>query len=80
MTGDTLALTALKKSDKGTGIIARFYEASGTSTETTLQFLGKPRTLLVTNMLEELEPGTEKQSLQVRPYEIDTVEFQPETK
>ena len=80
MTGDTLALTALKRSDKGTGIIARFYEAAGTSTETSLQFLGKPRTLRVTNMLEELEPGLEKQSLQVRPYEIDTVEFQPEKK
>jgi alpha-mannosidase len=76
MTGDTLALTALKKSDKGTGIIARFYEAAGTLTETTIQFLGKPHTLRVTNMLEELEPGTEKQSLKVKPYEIDTVELQ----
>jgi alpha-mannosidase len=80
MTGDTLALTALKKPDKGTGIIARFYEASGTSTETTFQFLGKPRAFRVTNMLEEPETGPESQSLQVKPYEIDTVEFQPEMK
>jgi alpha-mannosidase len=77
MTGDTLALTALKKADKGTGIIARFYEAGGTSTETTLQFLGKQNALRLTNMLEEPLPGTEQQSLQVKPYEIDTVQLQP---
>lgn len=80
MTGDTLALTALKEADHGTGIIARFYEAAGTSTETSVQFLGRPRSLRVTNLLEELEPGPGMQSLQVRPYEIDTVEIQPVNK
>lgn len=80
MTGDTLALTAFKKSDNGTGYIARFYEAAGTSTETNFQFLGKPRAFRVTNMLEEAQAGVESQSLQVKPYEIDTVQFQPEQK
>ena len=77
LTGDTLALTALKKADKGSSIIVRFYEASGTSTETSLQFLGKPRSFRVANLLEEPESGPEKQSLQVKPYEIDTLELQP---
>ncbi len=74
--GDSLVVTALKKADRSDGIIVRFFEASGASMETSFQFLGKPSTFRVTNLLEEPESRPGKQSLQVKPYEIDTLELQ----
>lgn len=73
--GDTLVLTAFKKSDRDNGLVARFYEAAGKPATTSVSFLGKNRTVQPVNMLEESSGGKEQNSLAVGPYSIETVEI-----
>jgi alpha-mannosidase len=75
VTGGSLVVTALKKADKGGGVVMRLYEAAGETANTTVQFLGKQRGLRSVNMLEEPIAGGNQQTLSVRPYEIDTIEI-----
>jgi alpha-mannosidase len=73
--GDTLAVTAIKKADKGDGIIVRFFETAGKPADTSVQFMGRQRSFRSVNMLEEPAPDKDVQTLHVKPYEIDTVEI-----
>jgi alpha-mannosidase len=73
--GDTIAVTALKKADRGDGIVLRFFEAAGKSADTSVQFMGQQRSFRSVNMLEESAPGKDVQTLHVNPYEIETVKI-----
>src|ERR1035437_9996017 len=73
--GDTLAVTAIKKADKGDGIIVRFFETAGKPADTSVQFMGRQRSFRSVNMLYEPTPDKDVQTLHVKPYEIDTVEI-----
>jgi alpha-mannosidase len=75
LNGDSLVVTALKKADRGDGIVVRFFEAAGVSVETSVHFLDWQRSIRSVNMLEEPTSSKEEQTLRVNPYEIDTVEI-----
>jgi alpha-mannosidase len=75
VTGDSLVVTALKKAEKGDGIVVRLFEAAGKSADATIQFLGRQSSFRSVNMLEEPTAGGKEQSLAVHPYEIDTIEI-----
>jgi alpha-mannosidase len=73
--GDNLVVTALKKADQGDGIVARFFNETGESTETSVNFLGEKWGVRPVNMLEEPTSSGNEQTLRVLPFEIDTVEI-----
>jgi Glycosyl hydrolases family 38 N-terminal domain/Glycosyl hydrolases family 38 C-terminal domain/Glycosyl hydrolases family 38 C-terminal beta sandwich domain len=70
---DSLVLSAVKKAGRGTGIVARWYENEGATTNLSVRFLGKDATLSSLNLLEE--PLSTAAS--VRPFEIRTVQINP---
>lgn len=75
LSGDTIAVTALKKADQGNGLVVRFYEAAGKSDTSSITFLGKSHAIRPVNMLEEPMSGQDENSIQVDPYAIDTIEI-----
>lgn len=78
--GDTVVLTALKKADQGTDLIARFFEAAGQPSETSVEFLGRRRAVRELNLLEEPVSHQDKNSLTVSPYAIETVVIEDSAK
>jgi len=80
VSGDALVVTALKKADKANGIVLRLFEETGHPAETSIQFLGHVQSFRRVNVLEESSGNTSGRTLQVKPYQIDTVEFPAEAK
>lgn len=72
--GDSLVVSALKKSDKGDDIVLRLFEESGQHPVTAIRFLGQERNFQRVNLLEESGAHTAEKTLRVEPYQIDTVE------
>lgn len=70
-------MTAVKKADRGNGTVVRFYEATGQAVSTPIRFLGRERNAREVNLLEEPGKSPEGAAVQVRPYEIETVEISP---
>jgi len=75
--GDSLILSALKKSEQDGSIILRLYEIEGTETDTPLTFNGKQQGFHETDLLEQDLQPQEQQVLHVKPYEIKTARLQP---
>jgi alpha-mannosidase len=71
--GDNLVVSAIKKADRGDGVIVRLFDMRGDSAATPLTFLGRNRNFSETNMLEEDLKRGNQSTLHLRPYEIDTV-------
>ncbi len=72
---DNLIVTALKKAAQNGSIILRVNEADGKDASTAIEFLGAKRNFQAVNLLEEKTSKGEEQTLQVKPWEIDTVEL-----
>lgn len=75
VSGDTLVVSALKKADKGDGIIVRLFEEAGEHPDTGINFLGQERSFTKVNLLEEGSAHAVEKTLHVEPYKIDTVEL-----
>lgn len=76
--GDDLVISALKKAESSKSIILRLYEIHGAVSETPVTFLGKTVPFRETNLLEQAEQDQVTRTLRVRPYQIQTIELQPE--
>ncbi|HEV2276443.1 MAG TPA: glycosyl hydrolase-related protein, partial [Acidobacteriaceae bacterium] len=73
--GATLVVSALKKADRGDGLVMRLFNETGESSDTQIHFLDQAVSFQKVNLLEEpLSTATER-LLHVRPFEIDTVEL-----
>jgi alpha-mannosidase len=72
---DNLVITAMKKADGDASIVMRAFEIEGNRTESAIRFLGKETKFRETNMLEEDLPTGEQKTLQMAPYEIDTLKL-----
>jgi alpha-mannosidase len=75
---DNLVMTALKPSEDGTGIIVRFYEASGEDTDAKITLFRKPVRVVKTNLIEEEEdeiPFEDTISMKIKPYEITSLKI-----
>jgi len=76
---DNIVMTAFKPSEDGSGIILRFYEASGEETESSIILFKKPARVLKTNLLEEeieeVQVEDEMINLKVKPFEIITLKI-----
>jgi alpha-mannosidase len=75
VTGDTLVVSALKKADKGDGIVLRLFEETGEHPNTSIRFLGQDRSFQKVNLLEESGAHAAEKILRVEPHKIDTVEM-----
>ncbi len=73
--GDSLVVTALKKADKGDGIVLRLFEETGQHPDTAIRFLGQEQSFQRVNLLEESGANAAGKTLHVEPYQIDTVEL-----
>jgi len=73
--GENLVLSAVKKSDLEDAVLLRLYEIAGSSTDTTVDFLGQRRGFQEVNLLEESAGRGEEQALKMKPYEIKTIKF-----
>ena len=73
ITGDNLVVSALKKAQKGDGIVVRVYDEAGRATGTSVKFLGQERSFQAVNLLEEATGTDSKTSLQVTPFSIETI-------
>ena len=73
--GDTLVVSALKKADKGDGIVVRLFEEAGEHPDTAVSFLGQERSFANVNLLEEGGAHAAEKTLHVEPYKIDTIEL-----
>jgi alpha-mannosidase len=73
--GDNLVVSALKKADRGEGVVARVFDVLGLGGETPVRFLSREGRFQPVNMLEEPVPGGEQTSLRLRPYEISTIKL-----
>ncbi|MFO7966408.1 MAG: glycoside hydrolase family 38 C-terminal domain-containing protein [Archaeoglobaceae archaeon] len=76
---DNVVMTALKPAEDKSGIVLRFYEASGEDTDTSISFFIDPQKVVKTDLMEEeqeevtCEDGVVKMS--VKPFEIVTLKF-----
>ena len=71
---DNAILTCLKRSEDGRHVVARFYEASGQTSNAKLSFFRRPRQILKSNITEEKEePGSLE--MELRPYQIVTLKL-----
>jgi alpha-mannosidase len=76
LTADNLVLTALKKADSDGQIVIRTFEIEGKPTRSSLLFLGKEQhNFRQANLLEEDLRTRAQESLNVQPYEIDTIKL-----
>ena len=73
--GDSLVVSALKKADKDSSLVLRLYEESGQHVKTVIHFLGSDQSFLRSNLLEENSGHRPEQTLDVKPYQIDTVKL-----
>ncbi|MEO8735548.1 MAG: glycoside hydrolase family 38 C-terminal domain-containing protein, partial [Edaphobacter sp.] len=73
--GDTLVVSALKKAQKGGGIVLRLFDEAGEQSNTTIHFLNQDRSFQSVNLLEEPSSHSTAKVLNVQPFAIDTVEL-----
>ena len=73
--GDTLVVSAIKKADRGDGIVIRLFEEAGEHPDTGIRFLDQDRSFENVNLLEESGAHTVEKTLHVEPYKIDTIEL-----
>ena len=73
--GDSLVVSAVKKADKGDGLVLRLYEEPGQHVNTAIHFLGRDQSFFLCNLLEENSSQRPEQTLEVKPYQIDTVKL-----
>jgi alpha-mannosidase len=76
--GDDVALTALKKTEDGDGLLLRFYEWAGKSGNVTLTVPSGAKAATVTNLMEtpEGQPlaiAGDHVTVPVSPYQIQSV-------
>jgi alpha-mannosidase len=71
--GDNLVISALKKADRDGAIVLRVFDERGEKAQTDVEFLGRPRTFRLGNMLEEEIQPSDLRLLTLQPYEIGTV-------
>jgi len=72
---DNLVISALKKAEQDGSIVLRVIEADGKDASTPVEFLGSKRNFQAVNLLEEKTSKGEEQTLQLKPWEISTVEL-----
>jgi alpha-mannosidase len=71
-------LSALKKADNDTGIVARFYEVEGSAAEAPITFLGRSQSWRNVNLLEEPQgQASNAAAIHIKPFEIKTVLLPP---
>ena len=70
---DDAVISAVKKAEQGNDIIVRVFNISGTGTQTQLRFLGRDQSFGLTNMLEQDANNGQQKTLQLRPYDIETL-------
>src|SRR6185437_12127213 len=75
--GDSLVVSALKKADKGNGIVVRLFEEAGQTVDTPIRFLGQNSPFQSINLMESQDGHPSESTLHVDPYKIKTVELQP---
>jgi alpha-mannosidase len=75
--GDDLVISALKKSETDGSILLRLYEIQGERAETPVIFLGKQQGFRETNLVEQDLRNTERQVLEVEPFQIKTLRIRP---
>ncbi len=73
LAADNLVVTALKKAERGDGLVLRAVEMEGSRAEGALQVLGSTRPFRAVNLLEEPTGPAAEETLRVKPYEISTV-------
>jgi alpha-mannosidase len=78
--GDSLVVSALKKADKGDGLVVRLFEETGDHADTSIHFLDQERSFQNVNLLEEPVSKNTDKVLHVRPFEIDTIELPAPTR
>lgn len=75
----TIALSSVKQSEDGRGIVVRLYEATGNATDVSLQFGRKPASAVETDLLErplkDLPFKGVRLPLRFKPFEIKTVQL-----
>ena len=71
---DNIILTCLKKSEKGSGIILRFFETEGKKTQAEINLFKCPKKVELVNLLEkkekDMDPENKKIRVEVKPFEI----------
>lgn len=72
---DNVVLSALKKSDNDDSIVVRAFEIQGNPAAGSVNFLGQATRFSEANLLEEELPGTKRETLHIKPYEIDTLKL-----
>jgi alpha-mannosidase len=74
---DNLMVSAVKKADSGTGLVVRFYDPLGVGSQPTVHLFGRPADFGEVNLLEEASTTSGTQPVKLRPYQIETVKFEP---
>jgi alpha-mannosidase len=76
---ENLVMTAFKPSEDGSGVVLRFYEASGEETDAAITLFKKPSKVFTTDLLEneiqEVEVEDETIRMKVKPFEIVTLKI-----
>ena len=81
---NNVILTTIKRSEKNTGIIIRFYETEGKRTKTIINLFKSPKKVEVVNLIEEKDKEFDKKlkvenktiSLDMNPFEIVTLNLE----
>jgi alpha-mannosidase len=76
--GDGIVVSALKKSDVDSSLVLRVYEIKGSSSETGIEVIGKPRAFREANLLEEEVGQRDERVLRLNPYQIKTLKIRVE--
>ena len=66
-------MSAVKKAELDGAIVLRVFEAGGSAAQTSVEFLGRKRSFLPANLLEESAGRGEQDTLRASPHEISTV-------
>jgi alpha-mannosidase len=75
LNAENLVVSALKKADDDDSIVLRAFEIRGEHSAASVRFLGKDRSFLPANLLEENVSVTEQKTFSAAPYEISTVKI-----
>jgi alpha-mannosidase len=79
LSADNLVITALKKAQVDGSIIVRVNEVGGSGASTPVMFLNSKRKLQMMNLLEETPSKlSEQQILNIKPWEIGTIQLKAE--
>lgn len=73
--GDSLVVSALKKADKGDGLVLRLFEEVGQRVDTPIRFAGREQSFERVNLLEEPSEPAAISTLHVMPYRIESIEW-----